>query len=154
MDPSSSLVLVFPSKVDRWILWLMAIPLALSMVAVGSALMAGPPPGAVALMVGIELFILGFIASTYNSTRYEVSAREVIARSGPFRWRVGIESIESIHPSRSALSAPALSLDRLEIRYDGGRTLLVSPKDREGFLQAIVERAKHLHRAGEQVRRV
>ena len=154
MDSSSSLVLVFPSKVDRWILWLMAIPLGVSLVAVGSALTAGPPPGAVALMVGIEALVLGFIALTFNSTRYEVTSREVIARSGPFRWRIAIDGIESIHPSRNSISSPALSLDRLEIRYDGGRALLVSPKDREGFLQAIVERSRHLHRAGEQVRRV
>ncbi len=154
MDPSSSLVLVFPSKVDRWIFALAAIPLAVSVVVMGSALMSGPPPGAVALMVGIEVLLLGFMASTFRSTRYEVTGREVIARSGPFRWRVVIESIESIHPSRSPISSPALSLDRLEIRYDGGRALLVSPEDREGFLQAIVERSKHLHRAGEQVRRV
>ncbi len=38
MDPSNSLVLIFPSKVDRWILWLMAVPLSLSFVAVISAL--------------------------------------------------------------------------------------------------------------------
>ncbi len=154
MDPSSSLVLVFPSKVDHWILLLAAVPLGVSVAVVGRALTAGPTAGAVALIVGVEVLVLGLIASTYNSTRYEVSSREVIARSGLFRWRVAIEDIESIHPSRSLASAPALSLDRLEIRYDGGRALLVSPKDREGFLQAIVERSRHLHRAGEQVRRV
>jgi hypothetical protein len=154
MDPSSSLVLVFPSKVDRWILLLAAVPLGVSVAVVGTALTAGPPAGAVALIVGVEAALFGLIASTYNSTRYEVSSREVIARSGLFRWRIAIESIESIHPSRSLASSPALSLDRLDIRYDGGRALLVSPKDREGFLQAIVERSRHLHRAGEQVRRV
>jgi hypothetical protein len=154
MDPSSSLILVFPSKVDHWILLLAAVPLGVSVVVVGTALTAGPPAGAVALIVGVEVALFGLIASTYNSIRYEVSSREVIARSGLFRWRIAIEGIESIHPSRSLASAPALSLDRLEIRYDGGRPLLVSPKDREGFLQAIVERSRHLHRAGEQVRRV
>lgn len=154
MDPASALVLIFPSKVDRWILWLTAIPLAVSMVAVGSALLAHPPLSAALLMVGLEVVVLGFITLTFKSTRYEVTDREVIARSGPFRWRIGIDGIESIRPSRSPLSSPALSLDRLEIRYAGGRMLLVSPENREGFLEAVVARSRHLHRAGEQVRRM
>ena len=97
---------------------------------------------------------LALIVGMLRSTRYEVADREVIVRSTPFRWRIEIESIESIRPSRSPASSPALSLDRLEIRYGGGRTLLVSPKDREGFLAAVVARSRHLHRAGEHVRRV
>ena len=146
--------LTFPSKVDWWIVALMIVPLGISMVVVGSALRANPPLPALFLMVGIEVLVLALIVGTLRSTRYEVTDREVIVRSPPFRWRIEIESIESIRPSRSLVSSPALSLDRLEIRYDGGRALLVSPKDREGFLKAIVERSKHLHRAGEQVRRV
>lgn len=153
MDPSGSFVLIFPSKVDRWILWLMAVPLGLSVAAVTSALLAHPPLSAAILMVSLEIVILGFIARTFKSTRYLVGDRELIVRSGPFRWRIAIDSIESIRPSRSPLSSPALSLDRLEITYSGGRRLLISPQDREGFLAAIVARSRHLHRAGEQVRR-
>jgi PH (Pleckstrin Homology) domain-containing protein len=151
---SYSPTLIFPSKVDRWILVLMAIPLGFSVVAVGSALMANPPLPAVFLMVGIEVLVLALIAATFRATRYEVTGREVIARSPPFRWRIEIDGIESIRPSRSLVSSPALSTDRLEIRYAGGKTLLVSPRDREGFLTAVVARSRHLHRAGEHVRRI
>ena len=92
-------------------------------------------------MVGLEVLIVAFIVWTYRGTRYLVTDREVIARSGPFRWRIEIAGIESIRPSRSPLSSPAMSLDRLEIRYGGGRRLLISPKDREGFLEAVVARS-------------
>ena len=151
---STSPSLVFPSKVDAWIAALMIVPLGISAVVMGSALRANPPFPAVVLLVGIEVLVLALIVGTLRSTRYEVTDREVIVRSPPFRWRIEIESIESIRPSRSPASSPALSLDRLEIRYGGGRTLLVSPKDREGFLAAVVARSRHLHRAGEHVRRV
>jgi hypothetical protein len=154
MSPYSSSSFVFPSKVDRWIVALMIVPLGISAVVMGSALRANPPLPAVFLMVGIEILVLALIVGTVRSTRYEVTDREVIVRSPPFRWRIEIESIESIRPSRSPASSPALSLDRLEIRYGGGRILLVSPKDREGFLAAVVARSRHLHRAGEHVRRV
>jgi hypothetical protein len=153
MDPSDSFVLSFPSKVDRWILWLMAVPLGISVAAVTSALLAHPPLAAAVLMVSVEVFVLGFILLTFKSTRYLVGDQELIVRSGPFRWRIVIDGIESIRPSRNPLSSPALSLDRLEITYGGGRRLLISPQDRDGFLAAVVARSRHLHRAGEQVRR-
>jgi hypothetical protein len=151
---SYSPTLVFPSKVDRWILVLIAIPLGFSMVAVGSAMRANPPLPAVFHLVGIEVLVLALIAATLRSTRYEVTGHEVVVRSPPFRWRIEIERIESIRPSRSPVSSPALSFDRLEIRYAGDRRILVSPRDREGFLAAVVARSGHLHRAGEHVRRV
>lgn len=154
MISSSSLTLIFPSKVDGWIVALMIVPLGISIVVMGSALRADPPLPALVLLVGIELLVLALIVGTLRSTRYEVTGREVIVRSPPFRWRIEIESIESIRPSRSLVSSPALSLDRLEIRYSGDRRMLISPRDREGFLEAVVARSRHLHRAGEHVRRV
>ena len=150
----SASTLVFPSKIDTWILALMILPIAVSAVVVGSALRANPPLTAVFLMVGVEVLVLALIVGSVRSIRYEVTDREVIVRSPPFRWRIEIESIESIRPSRSPASSPALSLARLEIRYNGGRRMLVSPRDREGFLEAVVARSRHLHRAGEHVRRV
>jgi hypothetical protein len=118
-----------------------------------SALLSHPPFEAVLIMVGVEALVLGFILWTFRSTRYLVTDREVIARSGPFRWRIEIAAIESIKPSRSPISSPALSIDRLEVRYGRGRKLLISPEDRVGFLDAVVARSPGLHRAEEQVRR-
>jgi len=152
MDLSPTLT--FPSKIDRWIAVLIIVPFAISAVVVSSALRANPPLPAVLLMVGVEILVLALIVGMLRSTRYEVTDREVIVRSTPFRWRIEIESIESIRPSRSPASSPAMSLDRLEIRYSGDRRILISPRDREGFLAAVVARSRHLHRAGEHVRRV
>jgi len=146
-------MLVFPSKIDRWLLALTAVPLAISMGAMVPALLSHPPLEAVLLIVGIEVLLLSFITWTFRSTRYEVADRELIARSGPFRWRIEIAGIESIRPTRNPLSSPALSLDRLEIRYGSGRKLLVSPADRIGFLDAITARSGGLRRVGEEVRR-
>ncbi|HTG36951.1 MAG TPA: PH domain-containing protein [Thermoanaerobaculia bacterium] len=153
MDASSPFAITFPSKIDRWIVWLTAIPLTISAAAVTSALLAGPPLPAAFLMVGLEVLIVAFMVWTCRGTRYLVTDREVIARSGPFRWRIEIAGIESIRPSKNLLSSPAMSLDRLEIRYGGGRRLLISPKDRAGFLEAVVARSRSLTRQGEQVRR-
>lgn len=147
-------VLIFRSKIDRWLLALVAVPLALSVGATVSALLAHPPFEAVLLIVGLEVLVLLFVSWTFRSTYYLVSDREVVARSGPFRWRIEIATIESIRPSRNPASSPAMSLDRLEVRYGRGRTLLVSPADRIDFLDAIVVRSNGLRRMGEEVRRI
>lgn len=71
------------------------------------------------------------------STRYQVNDSDLVVRSGPFRWTIPRNSITTIRRSRSILSSPALSLDRLEIEYSGGEKLHISPDDQDGFLAAI-----------------
>ncbi len=77
------------------------------------------------------------IGSLLIGTHYTVDRGELKIISGPFRWKVSIDEITSVEPTRSPLSSPALSLDRLRIRYGKGRRVLVSPADKEGFLRAI-----------------
>lgn len=80
--------------------------------------------------VGLPLWLL---ASTY----YRVNAGTLEVRSGPFRWSIPLNEITEVRKSRSALSSPALSLDRMEVKYGRGRSILLSPRDRGGFLKAI-----------------
>lgn len=52
---------------------------------------------------------------------------------------ISLKDITYITPTNSLLSAPALSLDRIEIRYKGG-SIVISPKHKAGFYHAIQER--------------
>jgi hypothetical protein len=52
------------------------------------------------------------------------------------RRRIPLASITALRPTRSPWSAPALSLDRLEVVHGTG-SVLVSPRDKAGFVQAI-----------------
>jgi hypothetical protein len=69
-----------------------------------------------------------------------------VVRAGPFRWQVPLETLRSIRPTRSPLSSPALSLDRLELRYGQGRVLLISPADGARFVAELSARAPHVQR--------
>ena len=42
-----------------------------------------------------------------------------------------------INRKLNPISSPALSLDRLEISYGSQKKIMISPKDKTGFLQAI-----------------
>ncbi len=81
---------------------------------------------------------------TYG-TWYEVKESEVLMRSGPLFWRLQLEDIESVRPSRSLLAGPALALDRLAVHSRNRRIpVLISPVDRGAFLRDLVSAAPHL----------
>jgi len=143
---------VFRSKVDAWLVGLIGLGLAAAVVAmvVGTAA-AGA--GELGLALGLTLAVTGFVAWLFATTRYELDGRELVARAGPFRWRVDLATVQSVTPSRNPLSSPALSLDRLEVRHGDGRCLLVSPADRDRFLAALARAEPALERHGDALRR-
>lgn len=98
---------------------------------------SGEEPAVVAALVFMFLLTGAFIASVMFGTSYTIDRRVLTVRSGPFRWKVPLDEIESVEATRSPLSSPALSLDRLRVRYGKRRSILVSPADKERFLQAI-----------------
>ena len=86
----------------------------------------------------------GVVCAVYGGLifpmRYVIEEEALALRHGMVTQRVPLAKIERVAPSRNPLSAPALSLDRLRIDY-GGRFgfALVSPVDRDGFLDALAE---------------
>jgi len=107
--------LVFPSKVDTWLVVVLAA----------------------AILIGAAL-----PAWLLMATHYTLEDTELRVRSGPFRWSVPIREITAITPTRNPLSSPALSLDRLRIDYGRGRSLMISPADKDGFLRELERRRK------------
>ena len=71
------------------------------------------------------------------ATRYVVKNNALTIYTGFGKVCIPIESIKSVTPSRNLLASPALSLDRLEISYGKNQSILISPKDKSGFLTAI-----------------
>ena len=88
----------------------------------------------------ITVVVLWVVLATY----YEFAGEALVAHSGPFSWRIPLKEISSVRESNSVRSGPALSMDRLEITYHGGRVLLISPEDKPGFLAALHRRAPQL----------
>jgi PH (Pleckstrin Homology) domain-containing protein len=128
----------FESKRDLWIvLMLRVIPIAILAV-IGAAWYAqrgdvrGPLAGAL-ILIAVELF---FFESILRSTYYVIEGDTLLIRSSFIKWRVPIREVTRIAPTRSALSSPALSLDRLRIEYSG-KAIMISPDDKERFIEAM-----------------
>ena len=141
----------FRSRVDWWLgAILVAVP-ALGLVAAVTLQASGDPGEATVgwiALIGIGALYIGVVWPI----AYELAEDELIVRFGLCRSRVPYRSIREVHPSRSILAAPALSLDRLAIDAGQRFAAVVSPDDRDGFLDALAARAPHLERTADGLR--
>lgn len=132
--------MTFPSKVDRWLAIVLIAGSVLSTLVVLAPILAGSPMTSLALSP-VLLATVGLPWWLLRNTHYTLDGADLRVRSGPFRWRIPIDQIRSVRPTRNPLSSPALSLDRLRIDY-GERWIMVSPQDKTAFL-AELERQRH-----------
>ena len=127
--------MVFRSKIDIWLLIVLLVATAIPLTHAMAALQIGAnwiPHVLISGLLGLCFLWL------LLSTKYTIGQETLVIQSGPFRWRIAKNEITQVTHSRSVVSSPALSLDRLKIEYSGGRKyILVSPKDSRGFLQAV-----------------
>ena len=111
----------FKSKIDRWLLFLLVAIMVFEIVVMSiAAMQTGDPRLAVGLIVA-ALLIVALIGSLLIGTHYTVDGNTLHIVSGPLRWKVPIDEIQSVQATRNPLSSPALSLDRLRIDYGGLR---------------------------------
>jgi hypothetical protein len=99
-----------------------------------------PGKGQIIIMIAVILFI-GWI---WFGTGYEILENELKIRCGPFRQRIPLQEINEIKRTRSPLSSPACSLDRMEIKYRKSKRVMISPADKENFIKTIIEKSPHI----------
>lgn len=93
-------------------------------------------PSIIALIAIVIIFPLSILFFT----RYTINEETLIVQCSFLRWRIPINEIKSIEPTSDPSSSAALSLDRLRITYSNNRTILISPKDKEKFIEEINKR--------------
>ncbi|TDQ78094.1 PH domain-containing protein [Sphingobacterium yanglingense] len=72
------------------------------------------------------------------NTRYTIEENTLKIRSGIFYKKdLAIDSIRKIVETNNMISSPAASLDRLELFYNSFDSVLISPKDKAGFIRTI-----------------
>lgn len=124
-------VVQFRSKIGAIIVVPAALVLLLGGASAANAMASGRPVLAAVLTLPIAL--VAWIALT---TRYTLTSDHLAIRSAFLNSRIPLRTIRRVRPTSTILSAPALSLDRLEITHDAG-IAVISPADRERFLAEI-----------------
>jgi hypothetical protein len=139
----------FPSKRDAWLTVVLWIAAAMCLASGIAALAAEPSVGGIVLLV-VLADVAALMLWILYGTSYTFAGELLDIRSGPFRFKVPMADVVSVEPTRNPLSSPACSLDRLLIRY-GTRRIMVSPRDRSAFLDALARRGTRLARAGDRL---
>lgn len=132
----------FRSKIDWWLLLIFIVITANIIMKIYEANHHYSLASNFPHLIIYSLIIFVIWLPIFN-TYYVVENDTLIIKSLVFRWKININEITQIEPTHNPLSSPALSLDRLKINYmkDGEVTsVMISPKDKEGFFQAINKR--------------
>jgi membrane protein YdbS with pleckstrin-like domain len=135
--------MIYQSKVDWWIaLILVLLPCSLFIVSIW-LIFSGETLGGLINLSALCVVALVYVFGLFP-LRYETTSDVLVVRSGWGTRRVPYGEIRNVSPSRSPLSSPALSLDRLRIDYGKIFPLYISPDDRQAFLRDLAARCPHL----------
>lgn len=125
----------FPSRIDLWIGLALSLPVVLLL---GSAVHLLGSGGEVWVPLLILIGHLGILCAFVLPCSYRVTSERLMIRAGLLKESIPLDDVQSVVPTRSILSAPALSLQRLEVRLRSGGVRIVSPRDSEGFRAAVL----------------
>jgi len=142
------------SACDPWLfatLWSAALLVALGTVPLWTP--AGPWLWN-GIAIALNAIVIVLVLWILYGTHYTLSGDRLTIRSGPFRWRLDLAAIEEIAPPQTPQSNPALSLNRLAIRYQHAgrrREIAISPRDRDAFLSDLLARVPGRQREGDRL---
>lgn len=92
------------------------------------------------LMVILPIQLLWMWLTTY----YVLDDSHLVIKYGPFKKVIPLNTIKSVKKTMNPWSSPALSLKRLEIMYGKYDIVLISPIDRDKFMEIISERCPQI----------
>ena len=132
----------FRSKIDIWL----AVLLGAFVVGGPILAMSVAPAGqltatSIAIVGGVSIGSGLLLIWIYRSTFYTIEGNTLHVRSMGMSWDIDATTIRRVSATRSPLSAPALSLDRMEIEYGRFGSVVISPEAKREFICAIAERA-------------
>ena len=91
------------------------------------------------IAVIIIFLVMIFVLHVFLTTNYEIKGNMLGIKCGfLIDKEVEIASIVSLRETHNPLSAPATSLDRIEIKLKGKDSILVSPADKQGFTNELL----------------
>ncbi|MGC4039980.1 MAG: PH domain-containing protein [Flavobacterium sp.] len=121
---------IYKSKIDWWL----GLPLIYPIFRSIQAIVEGDWLGYLG-MAGVILLVL-FVSKT---TRYIIDGNQLTVKS---MWivndKIEISKIRKIEKTNSILSSPALSLDRLAVKFNKFDEVYISPKDKQLFINDLV----------------
>ena len=117
---------IYKLKVDWWLGLVLVYPIFRSVASIIEGEWIG--------YIGIVLCLL-FVVFISKSTRYIISENHLIVKCMFIvNDKIEISKIRKIEKTNSILSSPALSLDRIAIKFNKYDEVYISPKESQAFI--------------------
>ena len=121
---------VYKSKIDWWL----GLPLVYPIFRSIQSIFEGEWYGY--LVLSLTLLLIVFIS---KSTRYIITENLLIVKCMFIvNDRIEISKIRKIEKTNSILSSPALSLDRIAIKFNKFDEVYISPKEKQAFVEELL----------------
>ena len=84
---------------------------------------------------------IAFVLHLFLMTSYRINEKdELVIKCGiVFNSKVNIHKITSARETRNPISSPAPSLDRIELKVGDAKRVIISPKDKIGFINELLK---------------
>ena len=93
-----------------------------------------------------------FLVCVLFRVHYVLTPTDLLIRYPLMNRKIPLTEIYEVFPTDNAINSPALSLDRLHIRYRSHRFgVLISPPDKQVFIQDLLSRCHHLVQQGDRL---
>jgi len=131
----------FKSKIDWWAHFAFAtLPLTTILNIVALILAEAKIIPAITAIFCLLLSI--FIIPIWVNTYYVLGEHNLIVKCGFSKTAIDYSSIKSVKETKNLLASSGLSIDRIEIIYGVGGVVLISPQNKQKFLQEFEQRRK------------
>lgn len=90
--------------------------------------------------LAINALTLLFVAYLYANTYYIIDQDHLVVTSGILlHKKIDIHAITQVKATRTIISAPALSFDRLEVSWGKSNSVVISPREKSKFVEHLLQ---------------
>ena len=90
-------------------------------------------------LIGFLSLIFAFVLHLFFGTHYTIENNKLKIKCGIFSYKpIEIDKIKEVSKTKSIISSPAPSFDRIEIKYGKFDEIIISPKDKLNFTNDLV----------------
>lgn len=120
---------------------IMGIQLLISALIIGLVIYTNGSYESILTVSAVLLLLFGFFAYLNIATLYTINENGLLTIKCGFLYKktIDISSIKTITKTNKILSSPAPSLDRIQLTFGKGKSILISPKDKISFASDLIK---------------
>tara|TARA_B100001057_G_C22772566_1_gene920236 strand:- start:1032 stop:1466 length:435 start_codon:yes stop_codon:yes gene_type:complete len=96
-----------------------------------------------AKIIGIlvfQSFVYAFILHLFLKTEYSIDKAKLTIKCGVFSYQpIDIQQIKEVSTTKSLISSPAPSFDRIQINYGKFDEIIISPRNKFNFIRDLIK---------------